>query len=185
MQCWSLAWRVFSKALLAWEMSAIVWWFEHSLVLPFLGTGMKIYLSQSFDYCWVFRICWCIECSTLTASSFRILNNSAGIPTPSVALLAVLLLKAHLTLHSRMSGFRLETTPSWLSESLRAFLYSSSGYSCHFFLIPSASVRSLLFSVLYCAHLYMKCSLGISSFLEEISSLSHSIVFLCFFALIT
>ena len=31
----------------------------------------------------------------------------------------------------------------------------------------------------------MKCSLGISNFLEEITSLSHSIVFLYFFALIT
>ena len=31
----------------------------------------------------------------------------------------------------------------------------------------------------------MKYSLGISNFLEEISSLSHSIVFLYFFALIT
>jgi len=31
----------------------------------------------------------------------------------------------------------------------------------------------------------MKCSLGISNFLEEISSLSHSIVSLYFFALIT
>ena len=31
----------------------------------------------------------------------------------------------------------------------------------------------------------MKCSLGVSNFLEEISSLSHSIVFLYFFALIT
>ena len=30
----------------------------------------------------------------------------------------------------------------------------------------------------------MKCSLGISNFLEEISSLSHSVVFLYFFALI-
>ena len=30
----------------------------------------------------------------------------------------------------------------------------------------------------------MKCSLGISNFLEEISSLSHSFVFLYFFALI-
>ena len=28
----------------------------------------------------------------------------------------------------------------------------------------------------------MKCSLGISNFLEEISSLSRSIVFLCFFS---
>ena len=31
----------------------------------------------------------------------------------------------------------------------------------------------------------MKCSLGISHFLEEISSFSHSIVFFCLFALIT
>src|SRR5574337_73230 len=30
----------------------------------------------------------------------------------------------------------------------------------------------------------MKCSLGISNFLEDISSLSHSVVFLYFFALI-
>ena len=40
-------------------------------------------------------------------------------------------------------------------------------------------------SVLYCAHLCKKYSLGISNFLEEISSLSHAIVFLYFFALIT
>ena len=31
----------------------------------------------------------------------------------------------------------------------------------------------------------MKCSLDISNFLEEISSLSHSVVFFYFFALIT
>ena len=31
----------------------------------------------------------------------------------------------------------------------------------------------------------MECSFGISNFLEEISSLSHSVVFLYFFALIT
>ena len=40
-------------------------------------------------------------------------------------------------------------------------------------------------SVLYFAHLCMKYFLGISNFLEEISSLSHSIIFLYFFALIT
>ena len=38
-------------------------------------------------------------------------------------------------------------------------------------------------SVLYQAHLCKKCSLGISNFLAEISSLSHSVVFLYFFAL--
>ena len=42
-------------------------------------------------------------------------------------------------------------------------------------------------SVLHCAHLCMKCSTGISNFIEEISGLSHSIVFIFFFlfALIT
>ena len=39
--------------------------------------------------------------------------------------------------------------------------------------------------VLYCAHLCMRSCLGISNFPEEISSLSRSIVFLYFFALIT
>ena len=44
-------------------------------------------------------------------------------------------------------------------------------------------VTSLLFNML--SRLVMKCSFGISNFLEEISSLSHSVVFLYFFALIT
>ena len=44
-------------------------------------------------------------------------------------------------------------------------------YSCHLFLISSASVRSIPILVLYCAHLCRKYSLGISNFLEEISSL--------------
>ena len=46
-------------------------------------------------------------------------------------------------------------------------------------------IHDITISVLYWAHLRMKCSLGISNFLEEISSLSHSIVSLYFFALIT
>ena len=45
-QCWSLAWRILSIILLTYEMSAIVWWFEHSLALPFFGIGMKIDLFQ-------------------------------------------------------------------------------------------------------------------------------------------
>ena len=35
--------------------------------------------------------------------------------------------------------------------------------------------------VLYCAHLYMKCSLGISDFLEKIPSLPHYFLFLFLF----
>ena len=106
---------------------------------------------------------------------------SAGIPSPPLALLVVMLTKAHLTSHSRMSSSRWVTTPSWFSGSLRAFLYSSSVYSCHLFIISSTSVRSL--PVLYHAHPCMICSFDISNFLEEISSISHPIVFLYFFAL--
>ena len=75
--CWSLAWRILSITLLACEMSAIVQWFEHSLALPAFGSGMKIDLFQSCGDCWVFQICWHIEYSTFTASSFRIWNSSA------------------------------------------------------------------------------------------------------------
>ena len=103
---------------------------------------MKTDLFQSCGHCWVFQICWHIECSTFTASSFRIWNNSTRIPSPPLALFIVMLSKAHLTSHSRMSGSRWVITPSWLSGLWTSFLYSSSVYSCHLFLISSAFVRS-------------------------------------------
>ena len=43
---------------------------------------MKTDLFQSCGHCWVFQMCWHIECSTFTASSFRIWNSSTGIPSP-------------------------------------------------------------------------------------------------------
>ena len=134
---WSLAWRMLSITLLACEMSAIVQEFEHSLALPFFRIGMKTALFQSWGHCWVFQICWHIECSTFTASSFRIWTSSTGIPSPPLALFVVMLSKAHLTSHSRMSGSRWVVTPSWLSGSWRSFL-DSSVYSCYL-LISSAS----------------------------------------------
>ena len=117
---------------------SILW---HSLSL----TGMKTDLFQSCGHCWVFPVCWHIECSTFTASSFRIWNSSTGIPSPPVALFVVMLPKALLTSHSRMSGFRWVITPSWLSGSWSSLLYSSSVYSYHLFLISSSSVGSILF----------------------------------------
>jgi len=47
----------------------IVQYFEHSLALPFFEIGMKTDLFQSCGHCWVFQICWHIECNTFTASS--------------------------------------------------------------------------------------------------------------------
>ena len=92
-----------------------------------------------------FQICWNIECSTYTESSFRIWNSSAGIPSPPVALFIVMLPKAYLTLHFRTSGSRWVITISWLFGSWRSFLCSSSVHSCHLFLISSASVKSIPF----------------------------------------
>ena len=79
----------------------------------------------------------------LHSTSFRIWNSSTGILSPPLALFIVMLPKAHLTSHSRMSGSRWVITPPWLSGSWISFLYSFSVYSCHLFLISSASVRSL------------------------------------------
>ena len=114
---WSLAWRIWGIILIACEMSAIVWQFEHSLAWPFFGLGMKTDLFQSCGHCWVFQIYWHNECSTLTESSFRIWNSSVGVPSPPLVLFIVILPKAHLTSQSRMSGSRWVITPSWLSES--------------------------------------------------------------------
>ena len=104
--CWSPAWRILSITLLACDMNAIVQQFEHSLALPFFGTGMKTNPLHFCGHCWVFQICWHIECSTFTASSFRTWNSCTGIPSPPLALFVVMLPKAHLTSHSRMSGSR-------------------------------------------------------------------------------
>ena len=54
-----------------------------------------------------------IECNTFTASSSSIWNSSTGIPSPPLALFIVMLPKAHLTSHSRMSGSRWMITPLW------------------------------------------------------------------------
>ena len=91
------------------------------VVWAFFGIGMKTDLFQSCGHCWVFQICWHIECSTFTVSSFRILNSSTGIPSPPLVLFVVMLSKALLTSHSRMSGSRWVITPSWLSGSWRSF----------------------------------------------------------------
>ena len=70
-------------------MSATVRQFEWFLALPFFGTGMKTDLFQSCRHCWVFQICWHIECNTLIVSSFKILKSSAGIPLPPLGFFIV------------------------------------------------------------------------------------------------
>ena len=157
-------------------MIALVQYFEHSLALPVFGIGIKTNLFQSCDHCWVFQICWHIEYSTLKAWSYRIWNTSAGIQSPPLALFVMMLPKAHWTSQSRISGPWWVITPSWLSGPLRSLLYISSMYSCHLSEYLLLLLGPYHFSPLLCSSLY-EISLGISNFLEEISSLSHSIVF--------
>ena len=110
----------------------------------FFGIGMKTDLFQSCGHCWLFQICWHIECSTFTPPSFRIWNSSTGIPSPPLALCVVILPKAHLASHFRMSDSRWVIIPSWFSGLRRFFSYSSLN-DCHLFSISSVSVRSITF----------------------------------------
>ena len=67
---------------------------NHSVPWTFFGIGMKTDLYQSCGHCWVFQICWHIEGSTFTASSFKMWNSSTAIPSPPLALFVVMLPKA-------------------------------------------------------------------------------------------
>ena len=108
---------------------------------------MKTDLFQSCGHFWFFQICWHIQCRTFTASSFRIWNSSAEIPSPLLALFVVLLSKAHLISHSRKSSLAIGEWSHHVVHrgSLKSFLDSSSVCYSHIFLVSSASVRSILF----------------------------------------
>ena len=121
---WKLMVRVLLKpSLETFEHYFASMWDECNcaVVWAFFGIGMKTDLFQSCGHCRVFHICWHIECTIFTASSFRIWNSSTGIPSPPLALFIVMLSKAHLTSYSRMSGSRWVITPSLLSGSWRSF----------------------------------------------------------------
>ena len=137
---WSLAWRILSITSLVCEMSATVhvnilwnclWDWNEKWLFPFSRSLLSF--PNLLEY-WV---------PHFHSTVFRIWNSSAGVPSSPLALFAVMLPNAHLNLHSRMSDYRWVITGSSLSESWRSFLYNFSVYSCHLFLISSASVRSI------------------------------------------
>ena len=119
-------------------------WDEYNFVVVWAFFGIAF--LQDWNENWPFPVLWPllsfpnlhIECSAITASSFRIWNSSSGIPSLPLALFIMMLPKAHLNSHSRVSGSSPVITPSWLSASWRSFLYSSSVYSCQLFLISFA-----------------------------------------------
>ena len=143
--CWSLAWRTLSITLLACELVQLYSSLNNLWHCPSLGLERKLTFSSPVATAEFSQFANIIGCSTYTASTLRILNSSAGIPSPLLALFTVMLPKAHLTSHSRMPFSSWVTIPLWLAGALRLFSHSSSVYPYHLFLISSASVRSLLF----------------------------------------
>ena len=81
-----------------------------AVVWTFFGIAFLWYWNEN----WPFPVLWKfgkhIGCGTFTASSFRIWNSSTGILSPPLALFTVMLLKARLTSHFKMSGSK------WLSN---------------------------------------------------------------------
>ena len=157
---------------------------------------METDLFQSCGHCWVFQICWHIECSIFTASSFRIWNKSPGIPSPTLDLFIMMLSKAHLTSHPGCLALGEWSHHHDYPGCEDIFLYK---FLC-VFLPPLLNTfcfcQVLVISVLYCACVLqfmgsqrvghdwatelnwtcMKNSVGISNFPGEISSLSHFIL---------
>ena len=152
--------------------------------MTFFGISMKADLFQSCGHCWVFPSLLTYQVQHFHSIIIWTWNSSTGIPSLPLALFIVMLPKAHLTWHSRMLALGEWSHHHAYLAHENLFLDSPSVYSCHL-LISSASVRSLPFLSFIEPIFAWKVSLGISNFLEEISSLSHSIVFLYFFALIT
>ena len=153
-------------------MSAIVQWLAYSLVLPFLGIGMRIDLFQSCGHCGFIQICWHNEYKTLMASSFRDLNSYAGIPSYPLALLTVVLLKLHLTLHFEMSG------SGWHHHSNLAHYNLFYTVIPYFLSISSWSLQHLLglyhFYPLLCPS-WAECTNDVSHFPEEMVVGSYAI----------
>ena len=85
---------------------------------------------------------WNIECSTLTASSFKIWNSSTGISPPPLALFIVMLLEGLL-------DFTFQDVWLWLSDHTIMVIWVIKTFfvQCFyvFFLISSVSVRSIQF----------------------------------------
>ena len=125
------------------ECKCVVSWTFFGISL--LWDWNKNWPFPSLWHCWVFQICWHIERSTFSASSFTVWNSSAGIPSPLLALFVVMLPKVHwllipgcLTLgeQSHHFGYLGHEDPFYIVLLV---------YSCHHFLIPFASVRSIWF----------------------------------------
>ena len=102
----------------------------------FLWDWNKNWPFYSCGHCWVFHICWHIECSIFTATSFRMWSSSAAIPSPPLALFIVMLPKVKVKVKP-LSCVRLFVTCGLQLTMLLHpwdFPGKSTGVGCHFLL---------------------------------------------------
>ena len=116
---------------------------------------MKTDLFQSWGH-GCFQNCFHIECSTLTASSFRIWNSLDGILSPPLALSIVMFPKAHLTSHSRTSGSR---GVKWFTFTYISFpLWLIREYWIQFLMLYSSRTLLFIHPILSSFHLLIQNS---------------------------
>ena len=94
------------KCVVVWAFFGIAFLWDWNESWPFLVLWPLLNFPQLLEH-WVQHVHSII---------FQDLKQHSGIPSPPLALFMVMLPKAHLTSHSRMSSSRWMITPSWLSE---------------------------------------------------------------------
>ena len=145
---------------------------------------MKTDLFLSGGHCWVFQICWHIECSTFTASSFRIWNSSVGIPSPPLALFIVMHSKA------LKSGRLIPPVPFFflkIALAIQGFLYFHT--NCEIMCsssVKNVSGRLIFYDLAGCIHNFIFCCLLVQSFhnLCFLSSLYLNLDYLIIFHIV-
>ena len=110
--CWSLACRIFEYYLAST-------WNKHDCTVPWTFFGIAFLWDWNEN--WTFPVLWPLLSfpnflaywvQHFHSIIFQDLKSSTGIPSPPLALFVVMLSKAHLTSHSRISGSRSVITPS-------------------------------------------------------------------------
>ena len=144
--CWSLLegfWALLCQhvkgALLCSSLNIL--WHCHSF-----GLSWKLNFSSAVATAEFSKFAGILS-AALNSIIFHDFKKLSWDPITSISFVGSNASQGPLDFKPRMSGSRWSTTPSWLSV-IKTFFYSSSVYSCHLFLISSASGRSMPFLLL-------------------------------------
>ena len=133
-------------------------WYKCNCVVVWTFFGISFLWGWN-EY-WPFPVLWPLLsfpnllaywCSTFTASSFRVWNSSVGNSITSISFVLDDASKGPLGLAFQISDSTWVIIPPWL-PGWKSILYRYSVYSCHLFLISSASLAPYYFCPLLCPY---------------------------------